>query len=1083
MSASLSRFFNLRSGEGQIVALLLVHSFFIGISQILLRTTATTLYLVKFNAQDMPYVYIGSAIAAPLVGFIYARLQDKLSFRKLLIFNLSLLLAMLIVFRVIIEFAPESGFVSLGLYIWYYVQDVLINLEFWTLAGQLFDVQQGKRLFAMIGSGEMVARVISGFLVAPLVRLIGTPNLLLGAAAGMAGSLGLLVIITSRFKMIQSEGSKSKAQNKPQTTFRAILKSRYVLLMVSLALIALVGYYFVDLSFIGVARDQYPNRDDLAGFLGAFEAVNSIFGLVGRLFLAGPLISKFGVAAGLLALPLATCLGAIAIAFSGTFLSIPSAIFWLASITKLLVVGFRRSTDKSAFRILYQPMPANQRLRAQTFIESVIEPAASGIAGIILLLLQASAVQLAFLLAGLTVIWVTIILFLTRDYRTMLIRVLSQRSFDDFSLSEFDAAAMQIFKTGLESRYPGEVIYFLNILESANHPSLEEFLKKLLSHSEPDVRKVALEKIEQFNYTSALRRVRDRLKLESLPQLRGLALRTLMSLGETETLDVVIPYLEDPDPQIKMGAIVGLLRSGGIEGILVAGQVLIELVNSSDSENRIFAAKILGEVGIPNFYRPLLQLLKDADPHVRQQALIAAGKLKNPRLLPLVMDNLASYRTRASATSALVSTGDGVISVFEPLFIPENPSRESLISMAAICGKIGNEHCDAFLAKQMNFPDPDIQHQVLLSLSQCQYRAALQDHATVVELMRSKARQVAWLLAIQADISSDQASNLLHSAIDQTLTRLQEQIFCCLGFIYSPEAIQSAWKTLESPRSTPEKRSYALEMLDVMVSQEVKSFLMPLIENLNPPERLRRLHSLFPQISQPADKRCLEIAALPADQASPWMKTCALWAFRESHPDAYMSMLKELQQNPSPANKDILSLLPVSEDGEKSMLSTIEKIIILKTVSIFSETPEEVLAHIASSTEEFDFKEGDTITHKGDTGQSLYIIIEGKVRIHDEEKTLAHLSNRDIFGELAILDPRPDPASVTAVAATHLLKLDKPLFDELLTDRIEVSQGIIRVLTRRLRAAMMEQRGFEEQKSEKSSRGVLDGIFDNLLNF
>ncbi len=1063
------------------MVLLLIHSFFIGISQILLRTTATTLYLVNFSANDMPYVYIGSAIAAPLVGYLYARLQDKLSFKKLLVFNLSLLLAMSVVFRVVIELAPQAGFVSLGLYIWYYVQDVLINLEFWTLAGQLFDVQQGKRLFALVGSGEMIARVISGFLVAPLVRLVGTPNLLIGAAAGLAGSLALLFVITSKCKFIRSDLPKN--QKKTTTSFRAILKSRYVLLMVSLALVALVGYYFVDLSFIGVARDQYPNRDDLAGFLGAFEAVNSIFGLVGRLFLAGPIISKFGVAAGLLALPLATCLGAIAIAFTGTFLSAPTAIFWLASVTKLLVVGFRRSTDKSAFRILYQPMPANQRLRAQTFIESVVEPAASGIAGVILLILQASAVQLAFVIAGLTVVWVAIILFLNRDYRAMLIRVLSQRSFDDFSLSEFDAAAMQIFKTGLESRYPGEVIYFLNILESASHPSLEEFLKKLLSHSEPDVRRVALEKIEQFNFTSALRRVRDRLKLESKPDLRGLAIRTLMSLGEVETLDVVIPYLEDPDPQIKMGAIVGLLRSGGIEGILVAGQVLIELVNSQDPENRIFAAKILGEVGIPNFYRPLLQLLKDEDPHVRQQALAAAGKLKNARLWPLVIENLASYRTRAAAAAALVAAGDEITPFFDAHFNKNNPSRESLISMASICGKIGTENAAIFLSKQIHFPDPDVQHQVLLSLSQCHYQSPSSDHAVLMELMHAKARQMTWLMAVQVDLASDQAASLLTSAIEQALIRLQEQIFCCLSFIYPHEAIESAWNAIKSQRTTPEKRSYALEMLDVMLSQEIKSFLMPLIENIPPSERLRRLLGVFPQSSQSPHGRCLEFATLPAEQISLWMKTCALWALREADRETYSTLINDLGSHDDPASLEILSLLPESEDGEKNMLSTIEKIIILKTVSIFSETPEEVLAHIASSTEEFDYKEGDTITHKGDTGQSLYIIIEGKVRIHDEEKTLAHLTNRDIFGELAILDPRPDPASATAVTDTHLLKLEKPLFDELLTDRIEVSQGIIRVLTRRLRAAMMEQKGFQEQKSEKSSRGVLDGIYNNLLNF
>ena len=57
----------------------------------------------------------------------------------------------------------------------------------------------------------------------------------------------------------------------------------------------------------------------------------------------------------------------------------------------------------------------------------------------------------------------------------------------------------------------------------------------------------------------------------------------------------------------------------------------------------------------------------------------------------------------------------------------------------------------------------------------------------------------------------------------------------------------------------------------------------------------------------------------------------------------------------------------------------------------------------------------------------------------------------DVFGEMAVLDPEPRVASVTAVEDTQLLRLDQEPFYELMEDQIAVAQGIIRVLSAHLR--------------------------------
>jgi CRP-like cAMP-binding protein len=133
------------------------------------------------------------------------------------------------------------------------------------------------------------------------------------------------------------------------------------------------------------------------------------------------------------------------------------------------------------------------------------------------------------------------------------------------------------------------------------------------------------------------------------------------------------------------------------------------------------------------------------------------------------------------------------------------------------------------------------------------------------------------------------------------------------------------------------------------------------------------------------------------------------------------------------------------------MLLTIEKVIILKSVSIFSDISERGLIEAASVLEEIRAEAGHAIFEKGDTGNSLYIVVEGRVNVHDHDKTIAALGPGEVFGELAALDPEPRMASVTVAEPALLLRMGHVELDELMAEHPEVAFGIIRVLCRRLR--------------------------------
>jgi len=134
------------------------------------------------------------------------------------------------------------------------------------------------------------------------------------------------------------------------------------------------------------------------------------------------------------------------------------------------------------------------------------------------------------------------------------------------------------------------------------------------------------------------------------------------------------------------------------------------------------------------------------------------------------------------------------------------------------------------------------------------------------------------------------------------------------------------------------------------------------------------------------------------------------------------------------------------------MLLTIEKVAILRKVAIFAATPDHVLASVAQIATEETFEPGQLIMREGDFGDFMYIVVDGQVRVHKDEQTIVLLDAGASVGELAVLDPEPRSASVTATTGTMLFRIDKEPFDEVMADRPEIAQGVLRALCDRIRA-------------------------------
>jgi len=128
-----------------------------------------------------------------------------------------------------------------------------------------------------------------------------------------------------------------------------------------------------------------------------------------------------------------------------------------------------------------------------------------------------------------------------------------------------------------------------------------------------------------------------------------------------------------------------------------------------------------------------------------------------------------------------------------------------------------------------------------------------------------------------------------------------------------------------------------------------------------------------------------------------------------------------------------------------------ERIEILQNVEFLKGIPVGVLKNLATVLQDVALKKQEIVFRKGDIGESMYIIIEGSVRIHDGDHVLTRMRSGKVFGEYALFDSEKRSASITAEEPTLLFKLNRKDFEELIGSNVYVLRGVLNLVLKRIR--------------------------------
>ena len=1076
MKEGLVRFLNIRQGESVYVSYLLLHYFFQGVGIAVLFVVANTLFLSHFEIESLPLVFICSAVVLALLGKLNDSLSSRWPVPKMLM-TIAIFVAFTVFLLFIGAITINAIWIPFVLYIWYQVVNLQIDTEFWSLSSFLFDVRQAKRLYGLISVGDVPAKLLGLLMVHFLAPLMGgvTSLLIISAVSFLAGTLVLKRLLV----IIKPHHFAHHATEHATMTVRGIgLLARFFQsdLVMGLSILYLIGAVilnFVDFSFLSGVEHKFHSQKELSDFFEIVFAIGNGVIILCKLFFSGKAIERLGVKRSLLSLPLfliTLCITMVIIKniFPGEYI-----LMWFFTVMIVFSEVFRAVLYDPLFLALFQPLPAETRHKAHDIISGIINPIGLGICGVSLYIgisiyHHVDLYKIDYVLIVLLIVWIGFILYSVRKYIDALRSAINRRMIDSGQLNLGDEGSLKILKSRLTSPRPDEVIYASEILSKSHLPVFVAAIPDLLSNPIPEVRLYTLNTMQELRIRTDNEALYNLVVSDNSPDVCEAAVKLYCTLYE-DIVSRITPVLDSPDPKLRAAGIKGFLKSGDLEPMMIGGQQLLKMLESKSKDDLLLALDIIGDLGFRNYYKPVLDLLGNKDHDVQKAAIIACGSIQNPKLIEPLFQLIDIKPLKKAAIDSLSRIGDPVL---EYLIMPgfrEKHEDESI----KLYSRIGGQTVAQILISDY-LPDAlsGTLDEVLKALNRL--NPDLKNYQSIISKKLDEELVYSFLCLKMISINSAAGDyELLTSALNHEVDNSKNRLFQLLGFIYDRNIVYKAKVACSSPDK--EKRANAMEYLENDIDRDLKMKLFPLLEEIPLDQKLSALSKVFPQIADFAIHN-LHFIILQQNNNPflPWTKAVALYKCADQEGletlDFYLHSqnkllsecaahcLKYHHSNTTHIHRKISSNMKHENihghtlHSEKESMLEIEKILILKSANMFAATPENILVGIAGIAREERKRKGENIFVKDDLGSCLYIICEGDISIHIDGKELSTLHSRDLFGELALLDPEPRSATATALNDCLLLRIDQAAFNELIEDRPEVAQGILTILSRRIRS-------------------------------
>ena len=383
MRRLLKSMLDIHRGEILVTLLMFVSYYLIMVTYYFLKPARDSLFLTKVSPEQLPVVFIVTAIVTAPVVALYSGASRTLKLNRLISVTLTVLIANLIILRWLVQI--NQPWVYYLFYTWVSIYGALTTSQFWLLANAIYDSSQAKRLFALFGLAGIAGAVTGGEVTSLLVEVfsVSTENLLFICSAVVVIVIALVALTWARRPIDQAEAPRRQLRRKPQgdkisDLVKTVFGNRHLAITVGIVASAMMVASFVDYQFKTVSFQAFSEKAELTSFLGKFYSRLSIVSLTLQLLFTYRFVRWLGVGGIIMFLPISLLFGSVAMfAYPGL-------------IAAVLLRGadgsIKYSLDKTGRELLFLPVPIDMKKRTKVFIDLFVDRWFRGLAGGLLLL-------------------------------------------------------------------------------------------------------------------------------------------------------------------------------------------------------------------------------------------------------------------------------------------------------------------------------------------------------------------------------------------------------------------------------------------------------------------------------------------------------------------------------------------------------------------------------------------------------------------------------------------------------------------------------------------------------------------------
>ena len=186
----LSKVLPVRADEATVALLMFAYSFLAMTAHNILKPITKSKAIDHLGADNLPYVLMGSSVLIGVLMHLYGSAARRLPRQHVVPLTQSAIIALLGVFWVLLK--TEAVWVTIALYFFGQILGILLISQFWTLANDVYDARQAKRLFGLIGGGACLGGALGNSITAITIEELGPNNLLLVSAAVLAACVAIV---------------------------------------------------------------------------------------------------------------------------------------------------------------------------------------------------------------------------------------------------------------------------------------------------------------------------------------------------------------------------------------------------------------------------------------------------------------------------------------------------------------------------------------------------------------------------------------------------------------------------------------------------------------------------------------------------------------------------------------------------------------------------------------------------------------------------------------------------------------------------------------------------------------------------